>query len=129
MKRILFPLIFLLILLVTACQSKELVFVGEGKQWSAKVIVSQTDGDETYAIQLDYKGDDVKVIETFSYDIESSHDGMLEYEVDEVLLDEKGIYKGEMLSSNSPSTTSEDELIMEVEWNGESETFILKNDI
>jgi len=127
MKRILFPLLFLVILLVSACQSKELLFVGEGEQWSAKVIVSQTDGDETYAIQLGYKGVDVKAIETFSYDIESSPNGVLEYGANEVFLNENGIYKGKMLSSNSPSMTNDDELVLLVEWNGESERFVMES--
>lgn len=129
MKRSLFPILLIVISLLSACQSKELEFVGEGEQWLAKVAVNQTDGDETYTIEISYKGEGVKAIETFSYDIESSHNGVLEYGVDEASLNEKGIYKGEMLSSNSPSTSSEDELVLEVEWNGESETFILRNDM
>ncbi|WP_203249083.1 hypothetical protein [Sporosarcina beigongshangi] len=129
MKRIIFSLLLVVVVLVSACQSKELLFVGEGERWSAKVTVGQTDGDETYTIQLSYKGDDVKTVETMSYAIKSSHDGVLEYEANEVLLNERGVYKGQMLSSNSPSTTSADELLLEVEWNGESEIFILRNGI
>lgn len=118
-----------MILLVTACQSKELVFIGEGEQWLAKVTVNQTDGDETYTIEISYRGEGVKAIETFSYDIESIHNGLLEYGVHEALLNEQGIYKGQMLSSNSSSTTSEEEFVLEVEWKGESEIFILKNNV
>ena len=125
LKRILFPFLLLLIVLVSACQSEELIFVGEGEHWSAEVVVNQTDGNETYAIQLGYKGDNVGDIETFSYYLESSPNGVLEYEANEVLLNEKGLYKGKMLSSNSPSTTNGDELTLEVKWNGESERFVL----
>lgn len=118
-----------MILLLSACQGQEMIFIGEGEQWSAKVTVSQANGDETYTIEISYKGDDVKAAESFSYYVESSHNGVLEYRVDEASLNEKGIYKGEMLSSNSASTTSEDELVLEVKWNGESETFNLRDDI
>ncbi len=121
-------ILLIVILLLFACQSKELEFIGEGERWSAKVIVRQTDGDETYTIEISYKGKGSKAIETFSYAIESSHNGVLEYGVREASLNEQGIYKGEMLSSNSPSTSNEDELVLEVEWNGESEIFVLRND-
>ena len=118
-----------MISLLFACQSKEMVFIGEGERWLAKVTVSQTYGDETYTIEISYKGEDVKTIETISYDIESSHKGVLEYGVHEASLNEQGVYKGQMLSSNSSSTTSEEEFVLEVEWKGESEIFILKNDV
>lgn len=128
MKRMIVLILLIVISLLSACQSKELEFIGEGEQWSAKAVVNQTDGNETYTIEINYKGKDVKAIETFSYAIESSHNGVLEYEVREASLNEQGVYKGEMLSSNSSSTTSEDELVLEVEWNGEREAFILRND-
>ena len=104
-----------MILLLSACQSQELTFIGESEQWSAQVVVSQTDAGETYTTEMSYKGDDMKAIETFSYYVESGHNGVLDYGVNEVSLNEKGIYKGEMLSSNSPSTTSDDELTLEVQ--------------
>lgn len=129
MKRLLFPILLIVISLLSACQSKELEFIGEGERWLAKVTVNQTDGDETYTIEISYKGEGVKNVETFSYDIESSDNGVLEYGVLEASLNEQGVYKGQMLSSNSPSTSSEDELVLKVEWNGESEIFILRNDV
>ena len=127
MTRICFPFVLAVILLLSACQNQVLTFVGEGEQWSAKLVVGQTAGDETYYIQLGYKGDDLKAIETFSYMVKSSYDGMVDYGVNEVSLDEKGMYIGRMLTSNSPSTTSDDELTLEVQWNSESEVFTLKS--
>ena len=62
LKRIIFPLLLSLILLMTACQSKELILVGEGDNGRLEVIVSQTDGDETYRIQLGYKDNDLKTL-------------------------------------------------------------------
>ncbi len=114
-----FSILLLVILVLTACQSKELIFVGEGEQWSAE--------DETYAIQLNYKGDNLKAVETFSYSVEPSNNDVLEYGAKEVSLNEKGVYKSKILSSNSPSTSVGDELILEVKWNGESEKLILKS--
>ena len=58
----------------------------------------------------------MKAIKTFSYANESSHNEVLEYEVRDASLNEQGVYKGEMLSSNSSSTTSEDGLVLEVKW-------------
>lgn len=129
MKRSLFPILLIVISLLSACQSKELNFIGEGERWLAKVTVNQTDGEETYTIEISYKGEGVKTIKTLSYTIESSQNGVLEYGVHEASLNEQGVYKGQMLSSNSPSTSSEDELVLKVEWNGESEIFILRNDV
>ncbi|WP_318616080.1 hypothetical protein [Sporosarcina sp. YIM B06819] len=120
-------ILLLLLLLLSGCQSKELLFTGEGDQWLGTITVSQTGGDEIYTIQLNYRGDDLKAIDTFGYRVESSHNGALEYSANEILLNEKGIYKGKMLSSNSPSTTSEDELMLEVSWNDKSEKLVLKN--
>lgn len=70
----------------------------------------------------------MKAFETFSYAIESGHNGVLEYEVHEASLNEQGVYKSKMLSSNSSSTSSKDELVLEVKWNGGSEVFVLRND-
>ena len=41
-----------MIVLLSACQTQELTFVGESENWSAEVTVAQTDGDEHYEIRL-----------------------------------------------------------------------------
>jgi hypothetical protein len=121
------PILILLTLLLTSCL-KELIFVGEGEKWTAEVTVSQTDGDETYQIQLTYKGDDYEEVGTFSYYVESSNNGVVDFGSNEATLNEKGIYQTRTYGSNSPSTSRDAELVLKVEWEGKNESIILKNE-
>lgn len=120
---------FWVILLLFACQANEndLMFVGEGENWSSKVTVNQTDGDETYLIQINYKGHSIQDIETFSYYVETKNSGEIDFGGNNTSLNKKGIYQKKLPISNSPSTSVKDELVIKVEWNGNSEDFTLIN--
>ncbi|ETT82194.1 hypothetical protein MKZ08_06995 [Viridibacillus sp. FSL R5-0477] len=103
------------------------MFVGEGENWSSKVTVNQTDGDETYHIQINYKGHSIQDIEAFSYDVETKNNGEFDFSQNDAFLNKEGIYKKKLSVSNSPSTTVKDELVIKVLWNGNSEDFTLIN--
>ncbi|WP_156424445.1 hypothetical protein [Bacillus sp. FJAT-27445] len=58
----LFVLIIFFASLLSPCQTNEnaLTFVGESENWLAEVTVHQTNGEETYQIQLDKKGNNIE---------------------------------------------------------------------
>ena len=104
-----------------------MIFVGESENWSAEVTVAQTDGDEQYEIAINYKGNNLESVKTFDYFVETSTNGALNFGASNVSLNEKGKYQNKSLSSNSPSTKQEEKLVLHVEWNGITESFILGN--
>ncbi|WP_456279007.1 hypothetical protein [Bacillus sp. AK128] len=128
MRKFLLPFIFLVILLLFACETNdnELTFIGKGNNWSAELTVNQDEGKETYKIQLNYKGDNVEEIETFHYNIKSQN-GAVDYKQNNAELNKEGIFKNNLLSENSPSTSAEEDLVIEIEWNDKSESFNLRN--
>ncbi|MFJ8063910.1 hypothetical protein ACIQYS_04690 [Psychrobacillus sp. NPDC096426] len=128
-KKLTLAAIFLVILLLFACQANEsdLMFVGEGENWSSKVTVNQTDGDETYQIQINYKGHSIQDIEAFSYYVETRNNGIFDFSANNASLNKEGIYQKDLPISNSPSTSVKDEFVIKVEWDGNSEDFTLIN--
>ncbi|TQR15411.1 hypothetical protein [Psychrobacillus vulpis] len=128
-KKLTLATIFLVFLLLFSCQANEndLMFVGEGENWSSKVTVNQTNGDETYQIQINYKGYSIQKIDTFSYYVEAKNNGVVDFGGNKAFLNKEGIYQSDLPISNSPSTSVKDELVIKVEWNGKSESFTLIN--
>ncbi|MFJ5770081.1 hypothetical protein [Psychrobacillus sp. NPDC093180] len=122
-------MVFLILLLLFACQAKDndLIFSGEGENWSSKVTVSQTKGDETYRILINYKEYSKEDVPTFSYNVEAKNSGVLNFGENNASLNEEGIYQSNLPISNSPSTSVKDELVIRVEWNGKREEFTLIN--
>ena len=113
--------------IIKCSQTQELKFVGESENWSAEVTVTQTDGDEEYEIQINYKGNDIESVKTFNYFVETSTNGGLNFGANNVSLNDKGKYQNKNLGSNSPSTKQEEKLVLIVEWNGITESFVLEN--
>lgn len=101
------------------------MFVGEGENWSSKVTVNQTDGDETYQIQINFKGQNIQDIEAFSYSVETKNNGVFDFSANNASLNKEGIYQKDLPISNSSSISLKDELVIKVEWNGNSEDFTL----
>ncbi|CAM3206611.1 hypothetical protein FITA111629_09905 [Filibacter tadaridae] len=128
-KKLTLASILLVILLLFACQANEndLIFVGEGKNWSTKVTVNLSNGEETYQIQINYKEYAIQSIETFSYHVETKNSGAIDFGGNNISLNKEGIYQRDLAISNSPSTSLKDELVIKVEWNGNSEDFTLIN--
>jgi hypothetical protein len=127
----LFVLIIFLVSLLSACQmnKNDLTFVGEGENWLAEVTVTvhQTNGEETYKIQLNNKGNNLEGIDTFRYYVESKNNGVIDFGANDAKLNNEGVYYNKSLSANSPSTSAEDELVIKVEWNGNRKDFTLIN--
>ncbi|WP_431028953.1 hypothetical protein [Lysinibacillus sp. LZ02] len=121
MKKICLPLI--LLLLLCACQMKthDLAFSGAGDNWSAKVMIHQTNGEETYEIHLRYTGNHLEEIDTFHYAVE----GGIDVSTADATLNKEGVYVNKLLGANSPTTRVEDELFINIEWNDHSENFTL----
>lgn len=124
MKKIL--ILLLSLLLLTACKEKDadLMYNGTSENWSAQLTVSVINGSENYELKIEYKGNDLGSIETFNYYVENIDQG-LNFGANNVSLNENGIYTNDDMSSNSPMTTDEDTFTITVDWNGESEDFVL----
>jgi len=129
-RKLILATIFLLILFLFACQENEsdLEFVGEGGNWSSKVTVNQTNGDETYQIQINYKGQCIQEIEAFSYSVETKSNGIFNFSENNISLNKEGVYQKNLPISNSSSANVKDELVIKVEWNGNSENFMILNE-
>lgn len=126
-KKISLPILLFVIILLVAYQANEndLLFVGEGENWSAKLIATQINGEENYQIQLHYKGNNIQEIDNFTYYIDTKNNGIINFEVENASLSQEGIYQNNFLISNSPSTSTKDELEIKVEWSGNHESFNL----
>ncbi|WP_419958516.1 hypothetical protein [Psychrobacillus psychrotolerans] len=126
-KKLTLVAIFLVTLLLFACQSNKnnIMFVGEGENWSSKVTVNQTASDETYHIQINYKGHGMQNIEAFSYSVKTKDNSVFDFSEINSSLSKEGIYQKDLPISNSPSISVDDELVIKVEWNGNSEDFSL----
>lgn len=129
-KKLILPTLYLVILLLFACQTNknDINFVGEGENWSSKVSVNQTNGYETYQIQINFKGYSNQDIETFAYYVETKNNGVIDFGENNASLDKEGMYTRDLPISNSPSSSIKDELVIKVEWNGKSEDFTLINE-
>ena len=127
MKKISLTLILGAILLLFACQSNDnnFAFNGENEIWSAKVTVNQSEGEENYQIQLNYKGNDIEEIDTFYYEVESKNNGNIDFAAHDATLNKDGVYFNKLLGSNSPTTSRDDELVIKVQWNDSSDSFAL----
>lgn len=128
LRKLYLPIVFIGILSLFACQSNQnvLIFSGEGENWSAELTINQIVG-ETYQIQMNYKGNNIEDIKVFRYNVESQN-GVVDYSENDAKLNEEGIFKRNLLSENSPSTSVEDEIVIKIEWNDISETFLLVNE-
>ena len=129
MKKISLTIIFGAILLLFACQSNDnnFTFNGENETWSAKVTVIQSEGEEIYQIQLHYKGNDIEEIDTFHYEVKSGNEGNIDFATHNATLNNDGVYFNKLLGSNSPTTSKDDELVIQVQWNDSNDSFTLIN--
>ncbi len=104
----------------------DLAFVGESENWLAEVTVHQTNGEETYEIQLTNKGNNIEEIDIFRYYVKSKNIGVVDFGANDATLNQEGVYHNKSLSVNSPSTNAKDQLLIKVEWNDTSESFDLR---
>ncbi|MGN7403287.1 hypothetical protein ACTHO0_25895 [Cytobacillus praedii] len=124
-KKIPFFLIVLLLFL-SACNSKNFTFSGETDNWSAELKVTQTNDDyETQEFKLQYKGKDINSVGKITYNIDTNAGGFGKSNVE---LNKDGflIGKSEANPTNA-KVIKKSEVKMTVEWNGNSETILLSN--
>lgn len=129
MKKIfaLLPLLFGLLLLA-ACQADEedINFFGSSENWSAEMIVKMIDGSEKNEIVLKYTGNNFESIGYFNYFVENERTE-LNFGGNQVTLSKDGIYTNTDLGSNSASTQIDDQLDFTIDWNNQTESFVLMN--
>ncbi len=115
-------------LLLVGCQEmkEELHFNGSSENWSAELEVSVIEASEENKLKLKYKGKDIECTESFDYILENKT-SQTTYGANSVNLDKDGLYTNNDLSSNSPSTTSEDAINITINWEEHSESFVLNN--
>ncbi|MBP3951617.1 hypothetical protein [Bacillus suaedae] len=118
----------LMVILLASCSSSEsdLKFVGEGETWLVELSVHQINREETYHIKIFSKMNEKDGIESFHYNIKSKDD-VLDYSVNNAILDRNKEYNHKLLSSNSATTTELDELAIVIKWSGTFESFDLNN--
>ena len=115
------------ILLLSACQVDEeaLIFIGSSDNWSAEVIVKKIDGSEKNEIVLKYTGNNLESISYFNYSVKNNRNN-LNFGANEVSLNKEGIYTNTVLGSNSASTKTDDYLNITIDWDNQTENFVLK---
>lgn len=124
MKTKLFPLLIIL-LLITGCGTKLLVFTGESDNWSAKITTTQTDDLQEDEIFLEYTGDDTDSINEFNYYVESNVDG---YSREGASLNKSNALRDKGNMSRGGAMATESTIIkVRIEWDGKSETITLKH--
>ena len=118
---------FLVVILLSACKVNEdnLFFVGESEHWSSNVTVFQSNGDETYQIEINYKESSLQDIKSFNYYVKTKNNNVVNYEENNASLNKQGIYQKKLPISNSPTTSKKIEFVITVEWDGNSEDFTL----
>lgn len=127
-KKILITPIFLVILLFS-CKANEddLFFIGESEHWSSNVTVYQSNGDETYQIEINYKEFSVQEIDNFNYYVETKNNKAIDFEENNASLNKQGKYQKILPISNSPTMSTKDKFLITIEWNGNSEDFTITN--
>jgi len=119
-----FIVLFGFILLMTACGTNVLNFSGESDHWSAKLKVSQTDDRQEEDFTLHYLGDDTESVGEFSYVVES----VGSFSGNGATLNENGVLTSGGSCGGCAFTSEHTEIIVTIEWNGETETFQLENE-
>ena len=126
-KKVLIIPIFLVMLFACQANEDDLVFVGEGEYWSSNVMVYQGNGDETYQIEINYKESNLQDIKNFNYYVKTKNNNVIDFEENDASLNKQGKYQKKLPIANSPATSEKDEVVITVEWNGNSEDFTLTN--
>jgi hypothetical protein len=116
--------LFVSLLLLTACNSKDVTFSGETDNWEADLKITQnSDTFENQDFVLKYKGEDIDSVGEIAYEVDSIGS---EFGREGEPLDENGSIRDDRESRATNAEISEDaEVEVTVEWNGNSETFTL----
>ncbi len=117
-------ILFILLILLSACSSKTLTFSGDSDYWSAVLKVTQTNDDyETQEFKLQFNGKDINSVGELTYNIETNagsfgHSGVkLNKDVFLTGRDESNPINAKVIEGS--------EVKVLVEWNDKTETISL----
>ncbi|WP_417899810.1 hypothetical protein ABN702_05870 [Bacillus haimaensis] len=114
--------LFITVLLLSACSSKDFAYSGESDNWKADLKVHQSSGFEKQELILIFQGEDVESIGPITYNVNSvgSFGGTRDK------LQENGSIEDYSEANPTNAQVSEHtEVEVTVEWNGKTETFKL----
>ncbi|QIZ11031.1 hypothetical protein HFZ78_19460 [Priestia megaterium] len=117
-------ILVVLLLLLSACSSKNFTFSGETDNWSAELKVTQTNDEyETQEFKLQFKGKDINSVGEITYNIDTNAGG---FGKSGVKLNKNGflIDRDEANPTNA-KVIEDSEVKVKVEWNGKTETILL----
>ncbi|WP_456274839.1 hypothetical protein [Bacillus sp. AK031] len=112
------------LLLLAACNFKDVTFSGESDSWEAELkIIQNSDTFENQDFVLKYKGEDIDSVGEIAYEVDSiGSDFGREGEP----LGENGSIRDDRESrADDAEIPEEAEIEVTVEWNGHTETFTL----
>ena len=89
------------------------------------MTVYQNTGDETYQIEINYKESNLQDIKNFNYYVKTKNNKVIDYAKNNASLTKQGTYHKHLPISNSPLISEKDEITITIEWNGNSEDFML----
>ena len=89
------------------------------------MTVYQSTGDETDQIEINYKESNSQDIGNFDYYVKTKNNKVIDYGENNASLNKQGKYQKHLPISNSPLTSEKDEITITIEWNGNSEDFML----
>lgn len=114
--------LFVTVLLLSACDSKDFTFSGESDNWQADLKVHQSNDFEKQEFLLKYQGEDVNSVGEISYTVKS----MGSFGRTGALLEENGSLKDYSEADPTNAKVNENtEVQVTVEWNDKTETFKL----
>ncbi|MGG4470548.1 hypothetical protein ABER68_21155 [Paenibacillus alvei] len=129
MNRIMPALSLVFLLIISGCSSSSdaFTFTGESDNWTAELKVTQTtDDNEKQHMTLQYKGENAKNMEEFSYTVETNAGG---FSAGDVVLGENGVYEDTAEANTTNAKVNKNsEVKVIVEWDNHTENMILKKE-
>lgn len=113
------------LLSLSACSSEGFILFGNSENWSATLEITELgSGFQSHELELQYKGSDIDSVGQFAYNLETNAGGFGEGGVtvneDGLLLNERNV------NSTNAKVIKNSEAELIVEWDGNTETIILK---
>ncbi|MBH9968976.1 hypothetical protein [[Bacillus] enclensis] len=111
------------LILLTACNSKDVSFSGESDSWEAELKITQnSDTFKKEHFVLKYKGEDIDSVGDVAYEVDSISGG---FGREGEPLGENGSISQSRESRADANIPEDAEIEVTVEWNGDTETFTL----
>ncbi|WP_368505097.1 hypothetical protein AB3N04_05470 [Alkalihalophilus sp. As8PL] len=123
MHKKLLMLLIVIVLLLAACVTDTYTYYGEEDHWSAELKITQTSDEfETQELVLIYEGEDVNSVGEITYYVDSVGG----FGRSGIHLEENGtISDSSVANPTNAKVTEHTEVEVTVEWDGQTESFIL----